>query len=267
MASPPPPPLAELLEHLAPERRALLDHGIYSSVRSLADLRTFQENHVFAVWDFMCLLKQLQRDLTCVTVPWIPPAHPEAARLINEIVLGEEADDLASGVQGHFDLYRSSMIQTGADTGAIDVFTVLLRGGASIEAALDDAGTPAPAAAFVRTTFSILESRSLPAVAAAFTFGREDVIPAMFERLVATLEVAHPGAFQGLRTYLARHIELDGDEHGPAAQRMLISICGSSAARWDAARWGARVALQGRIALWDAVCSELEPSADRVAVP
>jgi hypothetical protein len=256
----------ELVADLAPDRRALLDHEVYSRVRSLADLQTFQENHVFAVWDFMCLLKQLQRDLTCVTVPWIPPAHPEAARLINEIVLGEEADDLPRGVQGHFDLYRSSMVETGASTGAIDVFTVLLRGGASVEASLDDAGAPAPASAFVRATFAILSEGSLPAVAAAFTYGREDVIPAMFERLIATLGEAHPEAFPGLRSYLDRHIELDGDEHGPAAQRMLVSICGRDETRWEAARRGARHAIRARIALWDAIVSALEPAVDRAAI-
>ena len=256
---------ASLAEALAPDRARLLEHPIYARVRTLEDLRTFQENHAFAVWDFMCLLKQLQRELTCVEVPWVPPAHPQAARLVNEIVLGEETDALPEGPRGHFDLYRDSMRETGASYRALDVFSMLIRGSSPVDEALSGAGVPAPAAGFVRATFEILGSGSLPAVAAAFTYGREDVIPEMFERLIATLEDAHPGAFPALRLYLDRHVELDGDEHGPAAHRMMEEICGGSAARWAAALDGARAAIRSRLILWDGVVDMLEGRGTRAA--
>lgn len=256
---------AELQAALAPDRHALLAHSMYARVRTLDDLRRFQQNHVFAVWDFMCLLKQLQRKLTCVEVPWVPPPFPEAARLVNEIVLGEETDLLPEGVQGHFDLYRRSMQETGASTAAIDVFMMLMRGGADVGRSLGDAGVPAPAEAFVRTTFQILAGGSLPAVAAAFTYGREDVIPEMFERLIATLEAEHPGAFPGLRLYLERHVELDGGEHGPASHRMMEAICGADPARWGAALAGARTAIRARVALWDGVVASLQAADPRAA--
>ena len=80
------------LNHLNSLREALLDHPLYSNVASTAGLRLFMEDHVFAVWDFMSLLKRLQQDMTCIRVPWFPVENARAARLINDIVIGEETD-------------------------------------------------------------------------------------------------------------------------------------------------------------------------------
>src|SRR5437870_13434601 len=93
-------------DNLGGLRAALLDHPIYTRVSSVADLRRFMEDHVFAVWDFMSLLKRLQQDMTCIRVPWFPADNARAARLINDIVIGEETDVDPDGFYvSHLDLY------------------------------------------------------------------------------------------------------------------------------------------------------------------
>src|ERR1700723_1700471 len=123
-------------DRLAALRAGLLEHSVYSEVASVEDLRRFMEDHVFAVWDFMSLLKRLQQDLTCTKVPWFPADNARAARLINDIVIGEETDvDPDGSYISHLDLYLRAMADVGASTRQFDAFRSLARAGASMEAA------------------------------------------------------------------------------------------------------------------------------------
>src|SRR6201994_1761066 len=120
---------------LATLRAELLDHPVYAEVTSVADLRRFMEDHVFAVWDFMSLLKRLQQDLTCVTVPWFPADDTKAARLINDIVIGEETDVGPDGSNvSHLALYLRAMRDIGASTRQFEKFRSLVFVGTPVEA-------------------------------------------------------------------------------------------------------------------------------------
>src|SRR5450432_3612099 len=91
---------------IAPLRKKLIEHPIYWSITSPVKLRLFMEQHVFAVWDFMSLLKALQLSNTCTSAPWIPKEDRMVSRFVNEIVLGEESDeDGRGGYISHFELY------------------------------------------------------------------------------------------------------------------------------------------------------------------
>ncbi len=74
--------LERLRGRLTPLKDALLNHALYREIRDLGALRRFMEHHVFAVWDFMSLLKALQRRLCCVDVPWLPAVDARATRYI-----------------------------------------------------------------------------------------------------------------------------------------------------------------------------------------
>ncbi len=257
--------VADLIESIRPVRDRLVTHPIYASITTPDALCVFLEHHVFAVWDFMTLLKALQRDLTCVTVPWLPTGDRAARRLINEIVLAEESDDDGQGgTASHFELYLDAMRQAGAETTTIDRFVEALRDGQPFGQALEGSEIPGPARDFVRTTWSFVESGSIPAIASAFTLGREELIPDLFRGLVRMLDDREPGRLGLFRHYLDRHVELDQDEHGPMALRMLSAVCGDDPARWEAARSAAVRALEARRALWDGVLAEIESTAGRL---
>lgn len=246
---------AELQKRLEPLRERLLVHPLYASLRTASDVRIFMSLHVFAVWDFMSLLKALQRELTCLDEVWRPKGDSNLRRFINEIVLGEESDAVAGGYTSHFEMYVDAVRQAGGSTAAIDAVMSRIDAGDDVFAALGAA--PTPARRFSSATFEVVRTGSLPAIAAAFTLGREEVIPAMFTELVRDLHRQGHADTSILIDYLERHIELDGDQHGPLAARLLSTVCGDDADKWGEAEKAAAAALRARIELWDGVLAAL----------
>jgi hypothetical protein len=238
-------------------RERVIMHPLYESLGNRATIHTFMEHHVFAVWDFMSLLKSLQRELTCVSVPWVPTGPTGTRRLINDIVLVEESDELNGGYFSHFELYIAAMAEAGADHSIIDRFIDLLGTGSSVRDALREAGVPGPAARFVRSTWRLVESAPLHCQAAAFAFGREDLIPDMFTRVVAVNRDSG-GGLDTFIDYLERHIQIDGEDHSPMAMQMLVDLCGDNEARWRECAQAAAAAVAARSQLWDGILTAIE---------
>src|ERR1700739_972670 len=241
-------------------RTQLLEHPVYAEVTSVDDLRRFMEDHVFAVWDFMSLLKRLQRDLTCTKVPWFPADNARAARLINDIVIGEETDvDPDGSYVSHLDLYLRAMADVGASTRQFDTFRSLARVGTSVEEGLVRTAVPAHVRAFVGHTMTLAQSGSTEEVLAAFFYGREDIIPEMFSRLQKTLVGARydNASLRHFIYYIERHIELDGDSHGPMGQELLEGLVADSPERHQRALHAACNSIRARIKLWDGTSSTL----------
>ena len=238
-------------------RERLAQHPLYGSIRSLEALHIFMEAHVFAVWDFMSLLKALQRGLTCVDLPWVPTQNAEARRLINEIVLGEESDICEGRAISHFELYLEAMRACGANTRPMMQVVQIVSRGVAVKQAI--AVAPDAARVFVEHTFALVEDgqSQLHKVAAAFTFGREDLIPDMFRGFVRDLDRELAGRLELFVWYLERHIEVDGEEHGPMALRMVSSLCGNDEQRWHEASEAAESALLARLALWDGILGRI----------
>ena len=243
---------------LQPLKSQLISHPLYSSLTNKKSIRSFMETHIFAVWDFMSLVKALQQQLTCTTTPWIPVGSPSTRRLINEIVLGEESDvDQHQRPASHFELYTEALEALGGNTNVLHQLVENVRSGASYQTASKQLDIPVAAKTFMDFTFEIIDTQQPHLIAAVFTFGREDLIPDMFIEIVQKLAQENSDDFVSLVYYLERHIEVDSEEHGPMALQMIGELCGDDSKKWEESIEISKKALAHRIALWDSIYQSL----------
>lgn len=246
--------ILRLKKELEVEKSQLLSHPVYAKISDLAGLQNFTQIHVFAVWDFMSLLKSLQINLTSVQMPWIPVGSADTRYLINEMVLGEESDVDEHGNRiSHFELYKKGMVQMGASTFSIDALIDKIQQGIPIQEAIRAAQLHPNVQSFLEYTFEIALHAPIHVKAGVFTFGREDLIPSMFHQLLERLYAEIPQQVSTFRYYIERHIEVDGDHHSHLAIEMLSQLCGDDDDKWEEVLQASKKALQKRYLLWDAL--------------
>ncbi|MFV8353256.1 DUF3050 domain-containing protein [Flavobacterium sp. XS2P14] len=240
---------------IQPQKELLLQHSLYNKVKSIEDLHCFLENHVYAVWDFMSLLKALQSKLTCTTTPWFATTNPQTRYLINEIVVAEESDLTIDGQRSsHYEMYIEAMKACGASTTGIEHFLTEVNSLKNIFVAIKKSNLHPNIKSFLDFTFRVIEEGKSHEIAAAFTFGREDLIPSMFTAILKNFQANFPDTdLSKLIYYFERHIELDADDHGPMAMKMITELCGTDAQKWSDVEEVSKMALEKRIGLWDAI--------------
>ena len=243
------PKINLLNSNLTKYREEIVNHALYKKLNSVEDIAVMMEHHVYAVWDFMSLLKALQSLLTCTTSPWKPVGDGKIRQLVNSIVLEEESDvDKENNPLSHYEMYIDAMKQCGANTSAIESFVsnVSTTNIPSVNDGVD---------AFLKTTFDVIESNETHKIASAFTFGREDLIPDMFTAIVN--EYNTENNLDKFVYYLERHIELDGGEHGPLALELISNLCGDDDDKWREVEETAIACLVARKKLWDSILTDL----------
>ncbi len=245
---------------VTPYQKQLLEHPLYDKINTVDDLKSFLEYHVFAVWDFMSLLKALQNHLTCTTLPWMPVGNPETRYLINEIVLAEETDiNIKNERQSHFEMYLDAMEDIGASTSKIHEFQEHFTSTKNIFTSIKTSDLPEELKDFLNFTFEVSSYGKPHEIAAAFTFGREDLIPSMFTEIIKGFQKKlSDSQIEKLIYYFERHIELDEDEHGPMALKMIEELCGDDETKWKEVENISKYALEKRIVLWNAIETAIE---------
>lgn len=236
------------------KRQELYDHPLLNKgiVNNLDTLQIFMEHHVYAVWDFMSLLKSLQHHVCPSTTCWVPNKwmRAGAARLINEIVVSEESDiDMeGTGSITHHDLYCQAMLEVGADPRLFEEFIEHVRFN-GVHSAFEIMDVPYPSMKFMQKTFSYIDTGEPHVIAAAFCFGRETVIPDMFKKIVSQLDIKRMDAPK-FHYYLDRHIEVDGEQHGPASVELIETLCEHDPVKIHEAEQAALDSIRARIELW-----------------
>ncbi|PVW14187.1 DUF3050 domain-containing protein [Marixanthomonas spongiae] len=250
--------IAQINKRIQPYRDTLLHHPLYSELKTAKHLKTFTEHHVFAVWDGMSLLKSLQNNLTCTTIPWTPKGDPETRYLINEIVLVKETDiNIQGDCQSHFEMYLDAMKKAKANTRPIIDFLERLEY-TSISEAIKQSDVPKAVKEFLRYTFMILEENEPHKTAAAFTFGRKNIIPEQFSETIKKIQQNIPEEdLRGLDYYFDRNIELEKSKYGAMPLQVLKSLCGKDGKKWREAERTIVQSLQAREQLWEGVLSEI----------
>jgi len=245
-------------KELQPILKKINGHSLYKSLTTVEDVKVFMESHVYAVWDFMSLLKALQLNLTTVTIPWTPKKNSNLVRFINEITVAEESDiDKDGNCKSHFEMYLEAMKDMHADTTAVLAFTNQITNINSVQTSLENSSELEAVKNFVAYTFEVIKANKPHEIAAAFTFGREDIIPEMFLKIVAEASMNSSENYDNFLYYLNRHIELDGDEHGPLSLQMIEELCQDDQEKWDEVLVVAKASLQVRIDLWSGIEKQL----------
>ncbi len=245
-------------EASATHRQNIINHKLYKNLKTIDDLQIFMKHHVFAVWDFMSLVKALQNHLTCTQIPWLPKGNPELRHFINEIVLGEESDfDENGDYFSHFEMYLKAMRNCGASTSSINFLVDEVNRGTDLFEALNKTPLDYRIRKFVRDTFQVVYSNKPHVMAAVFAYGREELIPDMFSAIINDMYELNPEKVQSFKYYLERHIEIDGDKHGELSRKLMNSLCGDDSIKWEEAEIAIKTALENRIGMWDTVHDEI----------
>ena len=251
-----------LHEKLMDRSLLMKHHKVFELVTNIASLRAFMQWHVFAVWDFMTLVKRLQHEYTTVRLPWCPPKRPQAARLINEIVLGEESDLTPQGNHcSHFELYMAAMEDVGSSTSRVRQFVHFMDEGMPLEDVMRATELPHPVCEFVKSTIDVALYGTTEEVLGSFLYGREDAIPEMFQDLLTSWKL-NPGDAPIFTFYLQRHIQLDANSHAPAIRKIVEEQIGGEERLLERFYNSALDAVERRIQLWDSLAEKLSLPAE-----
>ncbi len=231
-------------------------HPLFANKLEPKHICKFMESHIFAVWGFMSILKSLQKIITPNNLPWIPNKNTKngLVNFVNEIILCEESDYIEGiGFVSHFEIYLLAMKNMGAKTDQLDKLTSRIIEKGYNKKYIDDVDASAEVKSFLKYDLEVSMNGTLPEIIGAFTLGREKVIPNMFSYILPAIEKTSTSKY--LTTYLERHIDIDGDRHGPLSMKLLNASCDKE--ELSIAYAAAIESLELRLLVWDKIYEDI----------
>ena len=237
-------------------KHKITTHPLFANKLEPKHMCKFMESHIFAVWGFMSILKSLQKIITPSNLPWIPNKNTKngLVNFVNEIILSEESDYIEGiGFISHFEIYLLAMKNMGAKTDQLDKLTSRIIEKGYNEKYIDDVDASAEVKSFLKYDLEVSMNGTLPEIIGAFTLGREKVIPNMFSYILPAIEETSTSKY--LITYLERHIDIDGDRHGPLSMKLLNASCDKE--QLSIAYAAAIKSLELRLLVWDKIYEDI----------
>lgn len=249
----------EIDRELQPRINQLREHALYQKIQTPKHLQIFMQHHVFAVWDFMSLLTALQKKLTKTTTPWVPVGDPQIRYFINELVLAKETDVNFFGKrQSHFEMYLDAMEKARASTALIKNFLLHVTHGTDIFLLITATKLPHNIKLFLKNTFEIISEGRTHKIAAALSFGRQEIIPGKFSGIIENIQKDFPKEDLSLcKYYFDRNIAQSVNKHGATSFKMLEKLCGKDEKKWEEAKQTAKESLDARFILWRGIEEEI----------
>ena len=238
-------------------RDKITTHPLFESKLEPKQICKFMESHIFAVWGFMSILKSLQKKITSNNLPWLPNENTKngLTNFVNEIILCEESDYIDGiGFISHFEIYLLAMKSMGARSDQLDMLVSKITDNGYDEKFIDDINVSIEVKNFLKNDLQVSMRGTLPEIVGAFTLGREKVIPNMFRYILPAIKESPTSKY--LITYLERHIEIDGDRHGPLSMKLLDVSC--SKEQLNIAYTTAMKSLELRLLVWDRIYEDLK---------
>ena len=242
----------------------LENHSVYHKINCVESLAYFAERHVIAVWSYNALLRSLQRDVVALSMPLNSEPQKMAIRLITEMILNEEVDDIGDGsFQSHMELYLEAMRDINCDLSSVFAFFDLLHQARSSDEIFASSAFSPMVEKYAKNTLTILR-QPLHVRAAALFYEGEPYIPDKFLFHLWSLRDRVP--VERFVEYFERHIEGLKHQEYSASGRLVEILCAfDSKLNWEAERMAERL-MKRRIGLWNAISSGLDDIAPYQAI-
>jgi hypothetical protein len=255
---------AQFQSNIADHKKNLFNHDIYKQVNEIRKAKFFMESHIFGLWDYLTMLKSLQRELASRSI--LLSEIPNLPFLINQIVLNEEVDEEGSReyltALGLYQLYIKAMEEISADSRPITYFVDLIKAGTYWKQALYETkenfrNIPDTTYSFLEHNLNVIEFSKIHVIAGVFFFGREDIHYSFGNFLKISQEkdinISH------LRSYLQRHIDDDGETKNPKLGEYILNLlCKNDNSKWKEVEVEVISSIQKRNEFWDGIVESFE---------